>query len=276
MKYKAWDKTNKVENDYRKALNKFTTAFKKLAGTSNSIGEFQERMLKFQQSSEFERMVFLAVKNMVTPIATMNMRTWREAAKRASRSPMLYKMLLEEINSGLARDIEKQIHENSLLIRTLPSDVADKVTKDIYRESLQGLRSSEIAKHISKYTNQYAKASAKLIARTETSKTMSALTEARAKDLNLNWYVWRTEQDGDRVRPSHRIMEGVLVNFSDPPSPERLAGLPSVGTYHAGNIWNCRCYEEPLLEIDDVSWPHKVHINGQIKTMSKKEFEVIM
>ena len=56
MKYKAWDKTSKVENDYRKALNRFTTAFKKLAGTSSSISEFQERMLKFQQSSEFEKM----------------------------------------------------------------------------------------------------------------------------------------------------------------------------------------------------------------------------
>lgn len=276
MKYKAWDKSGKVEKDFEKALNKFTEAFKRLASKSNSISDFQDKMDRFQQSKEFQDMILLYVRRMVTPIATMNMSTWRKAARKATKNPFLYNLLLQEINSGLASDIEKQIHENALLIRTLPNDTANKVVEDIYGEGLQGLRSSEIAKHIRKYTDQHARASAKLIARTETSKTMSALTEARSKNLNLNWYVWRTEQDGDRVRPSHRIMEGVLVNFSDPPSPEQLAGLPSVGTYHAGNIWNCRCYEEPLIDIDDVSWPHKVHINGQIKTMSKKEFEVMM
>lgn len=70
-------------------------------------------------------------------------------------------------------------------------------------------------------------------------------------------------------------MEGVIVNWNDPPSPEELAGEESVGHYHAGNIWNCRCYSEVLLDVDDVKWPHKVYSNGQIKNMSKKEFEKI-
>lgn len=61
--------------------------------------------------------------------------------------------------------------------------------------------------------------------------------------------------DGLRVRKSHRIMEGVLVNWNMPPSPERLAGEKDVGNYHAGNIWNCRCYPEPLISVDDIRWP---------------------
>ena len=43
-----------------------------------------------------------------------------------------------------------------------------------------------------------------------------------------------------------------------------------------GNIWNCRCYPEPLLEVDDVKWPHKVYIDGQIKMMNKNEFMEVM
>ena len=68
-------------------------------------------------------------------------------------------------------------------------------------------------------------------------------------------------------------MEGVLVNWNDPPSPEKLIGEKDVGKYHAGNIWNCRCYSAPLLEIDDVKWPHEVYMNGKIKKMNRKEFE---
>lgn len=275
MEYKSWDKADSIQKQFERNLNKLVKYFNDLARSSESISDFQDKMDRFQQSPEFLKVVESAVRKMVTPLSTMNMSTWRKAAKKATKNPFFYRALLNEINSGLKEDIERQIHQNALLIRTLPNDTANKVVENIYDLGLQGLRSSEIAKHILKYTNQHARASAKLIARTETSKTMSALTEARSKNLGLNWYVWRTEQDGDRVRPSHRIMEGVLVNFSDPPSPERLAGLPSVGNYHAGNIWNCRCYEEPLLEIDDVHWPHKVHLNGRIVTMTKAEFEKI-
>lgn len=276
MKYRSWDKADSIERSFLKALNKISKMFGDIAKRAMTPNEFQEMMDEFQESEEYGNYITSSVRNMVTPIATMNMRTWRQAAKKASKSPMLYKLLLREINSGLEKDIRDQIESNSLLIKTLPHDTALKVVNDIEKLTYKGLRAFEIQKHIRKYTDQHARASAKLIARTEVSKTMSALTQARAKNLNINWYVWRTEQDGDRVRPSHRTMEGVLVNFDYPPSPERLTGLPSVGNYHAGNIWNCRCYEEPLLDVDDVKWPHKVHINGQIKTMSRKEFELLL
>lgn len=276
MKYRSWDKADSIERSFLKALNKISRMFGDIAKRAMTPNEFQEMMDEFQESEEYGNYITSSVRNMVTPIATMNMRTWRQAAKKASKSPMLYKLLLREINSCLEKDIREQIESNSLLIKTLPHDTALKVVNDIEKLTYKGLRASEIQKHIRKYTDQHARVSAKLIARTEVSKTMSALTQARAKNLNINWYVWRTEQDGDRVRPSHRTMEGVLVNFDYPPSPERLTGLPSVGNYHAGNIWNCRCYEEPLLDVDDVKWPHKVHINGQIKTMSRKEFELLL
>ena len=129
---------------------------------------------------------------------------------------------------------------------------------------------------IKEKTDKHAKASERLIARTEVSKTTTALTKARSENLGINWYVWRTVLDGLRVRKSHRIMEGVLVNWNMPPSPEKLAGEKDVGNYHAGNIWNCRCYPEPLISVDDIRWPHKIYINGRIEIISKKEFEKIL
>lgn len=233
-------------------------------------------MQKLQNSTEYQNYIENSVRRMVTPLAVQNMATWREAARKASKNPLFYTNLMREVNEGLKLDIESQIRNNAELIRTLPTDVAEKTLFDVEKYVLQGLRASEIAQKIEKYTVQHSRASAKLIARTEVSKTTTALTRARSENLGLRWYVWRTALDGDRVRKSHRNMEGVLVSWNDPPSPERLVGEKDVGNYHAGNIWNCRCYTEPLLEPDEVRWPHRVYYEGKIQSMAKQKFFEIM
>lgn len=277
MKKDDWKTTRLLQDSFLDTLSKLTDLFHYIA---SSAGDDKEKyindMRNFQNSEPFNSFVYSVVRRMVTPIAVQNMRTWRMAAKKATKNPSLYRMLMSEINQGLKSDIEIQIEENASLIKTLPTDVAKKVTKDISDMALKGMRASEIAKIIREQTDKHSRASAKLIARTEVSKTTTALTKARCDNLDLHWYVWRTMEDGDRVRKSHRIMEGVLVNWNEPPSPEALAGEKSVGNYHAGNIWNCRCYPEPLIEIDDISWPHKVYTNGKIQTMGKMQFEQMM
>lgn len=277
MKKDDWKTTRLIQDSFLDTLSKLTDLFHYIAFSAGDDKEkYINDMRNFQNSEPFNSFVYSAVRRMVTPIAVQNMRTWRMAAKKATRNPYLYRLLMREINQGLKSDIEIQIEENANLIKTLPTDVAKKVTKDISDMALKGMRASEIAKVIREQTDKYSRASAKLIARTEVSKTTTALTKARCDNLDLHWYVWRTMEDGDRVRKSHRIMEGVLVNWNEPPSPEALAGEKSVGNYHAGNIWNCRCYPEPLIEIDDISWPHKVYTNGKIQIMGKMQFKQMM
>lgn len=277
MKKDDWKTTRLLQDSFFDTLSKLTDLFHYIAFSAGDDKEkYINDMRNFQNSEPFNSFVYSAVRRMVTPIAVQNMRTWRMAAKKATKNPGLYRMLMSEINQGLKSDIEIQIEENASLIKTLPTDVAKKVTKDISDMALKGMRASEIAKVIREQTDKHSRASAKLIARTEVSKTTTALTKARCDNLDLHWYVWRTMEDGDRVRKSHRIMEGVLVNWNEPPSPEALAGEKSVGNYHAGNIWNCRCYTEPLIEIDDISWPHKVYTNGKIQIMGKMQFKQMM
>lgn len=277
MKKDDWKTTRLLQDSFLDTLSKLTDLFHYIAFSAGDDKEkYINDMRNFQNSEPFNSFVYSAVRRMVTPIAVQNMRTWRMAAKKATKNPSLYRLLMREINQGLKSDIEIQIEENANLIKTLPTDVAKKVTKDISDMALKGMRASEIAKVIREQTDKYSRASAKLIARTEVSKTTTALTKARCDNLDLHWYVWRTMEDGDRVRKSHRIMEGVLVNWNEPPSPEALAGEKSVGNYHAGNIWNCRCYSEPLIEIDDISWPHKVYTNGKIQIMGKMQFKQMM
>lgn len=277
MKYSIWNQTRRIENEYVKSLYTLCDMFRKIA---ESVGEDQElyrqRMNSFQNSYQYEKFITSAVKRMVTPLSSINEQTWRKAARKSTQSKFLYGLLIDDIKQNHEAMINDQIITNASLIRTLPNDVAEKVVKNIAEEAIKGKRARPIEKIIRQDTDKHSRASARLIARTEVAKTQSAITKSRAQNLDMHWYVWRTALDGDRVRKSHRLMEGVIVNWNDPPSPEELAGEQSVGRYHAGNIWNCRCYSEVLLDVDDVKWPHKVYRNGQITKMNKTEFMNIM
>lgn len=277
MKYDQWKMTRRIEEDFLKSLNFLSTLFEKIAIISgNDVNLFQSKMQIFQNSVPYDNYINDIVKRMVTPLAARNYETWRKAARVSTRSHFLYTVLMEELKQGIKKDIDSQIISNAALIKTLPSDTAQKVVRDIEEYALSGLRAEEIEKLIQDKTRQHSRASARLIARAEVSKTTSALTKARSEELGLRWYVWRTMEDGDRVRKSHRIMNDVLVSWNNPPSPELLVKEKDVGRYHAGNIWNCRCYSEPLIDIDDVKWPHKVYINGSIQKMSKARFSLLI
>lgn len=277
MTYKDWKRIKTVEKEYLNTLLKLVKIFKKIANSSGSDQQkYIDSMNNFQNSMQYEKFINSAVKRMVLPLDVGNQRTWREAAKKATKGKFLYRLLMDELKQGTGQIIQKQVMENVLLIKTLPNDVAQKVVSDISENALKGARAESTEKIIRDKTDQHARASARLIARTETAKTMSALTKARCEQLGLRWYIWRTALDGTRVRLSHRIMEGVLVNWNNPPAPEELVGEKSAGHYHAGNIWNCRCYSEPVLELEDIRFPARVYYNGQIVMMNKSEFEQIM
>lgn len=113
------------------------------------------------------------------------------------------------------------INQNANYISSLPLDIAKYVDRRIAKGTLEGKRAVDIRDEILRYYPHISKTRAQLIARTETSKAQTALTRVRAQSIGLNWYVWRTSEDS-RVRKSHSHMEGVLINFNYPPSPERL------------------------------------------------------
>lgn len=118
--------------------------------------------------------------------------------------------------------------------------------------------------------------------------TQTELTQARCQNFGINWYIWRPVggMGGDgRTRTSHRMMSGVIVNWDDPPAPEDLFptigknGKPyrnSLGHYHAGCCPNCRCYPEPVIDLDLVNWPARIYHHGRIQSISRRNFERIM
>lgn len=198
-------------------------------------------------------------------------KTWRKAAKGGNRGREIFQAMQSLMHTKVGLIANQRIVENAALIRSLPLSIAQQVNAFVTQQTFKGLRSSEIAEHLQSKVAGYSKARANLIARTETSKAMTELTRARAEDLGIEWYIWRTSEDS-RVRSSHDHMEGVLIRWSDPPAPEELIGEKSLGNYHAGGIFNCRCFPRPLISLNNVKWPCKVYINGSIQRLTKEQF----
>lgn len=267
-----WAPKRRIEQLYQKALLDFLRRMQRQIDYQNSPDEILDGLRKVGNSIEFQRYAEATARTITTQLFTDAGRTWRQAAAENSLGRVIQGSLLNELTGPVGGALIDQIRRNAEIIKTLPLDLSKIITRYIQEESQKGRRASEIAQEIQLQFPEKSKARAELIARTETSKTSTALTRARAEEIGVDWYVWRTSED-QRVRDSHKKMAGVLVCWSDPPSPELLAGEKSLGKYHAGEIFNCRCYPEPLINLDQVNWPCKVYTSGSIKMMTRAQFE---
>lgn len=226
---------------------------------------------QLSENPEFDELANIAARRMVVQTAVNNARTWREAAKKSMHGRFVYEALRQELRQRDA--FNELINQSAINIKTLPRHIAARIVKRVGVLTMQGRRSSEIAQIIAKELMPYAKASSMLIARTQYSKTLTAINESRSTSIGIKAYVWHSV-GGPRVRDSHKFMDDVICFWSEPPCPEQLAKIPmkEYSYYHPGGIYNCRCYSEPLLSVGDVSWPHRVHYKGKIIRMSKKTF----
>lgn len=227
---------------------------------------------EISQTFEFNQFVYSFTQNLFYNVEVENAKDWREACLKSTKPNEIYRLLMENTKGQIQGLLTAKSLENADLIKTIPSLFAQKATEYAEEAYLKGNRADVVRHKILEMYGDITEAEAQRIARTEVSKTSSQLTQIRSKAVGINWYVWRTSKD-KRVRHSHDIMEGVLVNFNNPPSPEKLAGEKyQYGVYNAGEIFNCRCYPEPIVDLDDISFPAKVYYNGTITRMRKSDF----
>lgn len=211
---------------------------------------------------------------MVTHLWHGTARSWREAARESSKGRVIYAALQAELQGPLGGLVMEQIRRNAAYIQSVPAAIARQMTEHVLAQSMAGLRASTIAQELRDLYPHLTQVKANLIARTEVAKTHTALVQGRAQQLGIQWYVWRTAED-QRVRKSHRLLDGVLVAWDDPPSPEALAHERSYGAYHAGETFNCRCIAQPVVDLDLIPWPARVYHAGVIQRMTRRQFEVL-
>lgn len=247
----------------------------------SNVNKFEEPLLfvktidEFAQTFQFQQYVSYLSKHVIERVQVENAKDWREAVFKSYKPNDFYKQLIENTQGQIQGIMINKALENAQLISSMPALWTQKATEHITNEMLKGRRSADITQDIMKMYGELSHSQAQLIARTEVSKTSTMLTQARSMAIGLNWYTWRTSKDA-RVRNAHDHMEGVLINFTNPPDPEKLVGEKSNGVYNAGETYNCRCYPEPVVDIKDIIFPCKVYMNGKIVTMRKKEFEALV
>jgi SPP1 gp7 family putative phage head morphogenesis protein len=271
-KDEIWKPHRRTEQRYLGALQEIVDYLQQIIKNETDPLVIARILRNALNTDLFSRYCDQAASRMVTMLLHDGAQSWREAARKSSKGRIIYEALRRELQGPTGGEFYHQIARNAELIKTLPLDIAGHVTQYVARESLAGRRAEDIAGDIQKMFPANSRAKAKLIARTETSKTGAALTQARAEDIGIETYIWRTSED-ERVRKSHKHMEDVIIFWNNPPSPERLIGEKNPpAPYNAGNIWNCRCYAEPIVDINRINFPHKVYINNQIIMLTRSRF----
>lgn len=81
---------------------------------------------------------------------------------------------------------------------------------------------------------------AKLVAHDQINKLNADLNQTRQRAAGITKYTWTTQGD-DRVRPSHRALNGQVFDWQNPP-PEGPPGTPI----------NCRCFAVPVVDKDQI------------------------
>lgn len=137
------------------------------------------------------------------------------------------------------------VGENVSLIKSVEAKYLSEVQQVVLRGVRGGLRHEEIASQLIGKNEEgvvsragKAESSADLIARDQTNKLYGQLTEERQTAAGIDKYIWRTALD-ERVRPEHAEREGEEFSWNDPPDDG-----------HPGEAINCRCYAEPVIEIE--------------------------
>lgn len=228
----------RIEREFGVHLRKIATKVGHLVEQfdPNDHAEMTELEHMLQQYAEIIKPWARAVsRRMLTDVSRKDEREWKKVSKSMSES-----IRAEIHRRNPTGQMLRRLHAEQIdLITSLPLEAAQRVHDLTIKNLSDSGRASEIAKEIMR-TGEVTTSRATLIARTEVARSSSLLVESRAKSIGSEGYIWRTSLDHD-VRESHKKMEGKYVPWNKPPT------LIDGTTTHAGQIYNCRCYPEPVI-----------------------------
>lgn len=233
-KRSPWEGSRRAELSYgrqlRALVRNIMTIIKGYDDLSD-LASIQDALLKY--SILIKPWAEKAVQRMFLATNQSNLQVWRSQSKELSKA-VRETVLNSNITPVFNEQLSKQVH----LIQSLPLEAGQRIQALAQESFITGQRAETLASIISK-TEEIAIGRARTIARTETSRISSLLTETRAQSVGATGYTWRTSKD-PIVRESHRKMEGRYVAWGSPPTLDGLTG-------HAGQLPNCRCFMEIML-----------------------------
>lgn len=186
-------------------------------------------------------------------IADFNERAWKRTIARNLTGVDVFGP-----NRWLFKLVREWSEENAKLITSIPKQFLDNVARMSSDAARAGTPVKQFAVELKK-TYDLTKARSRLIARTETAKLNSQVTQQRQENLGITEYVWRTSGD-ERVRYSHKVLNGKICKWDDPTvykdSLEDKAwksrgGIGGTMT-HPGMDFQCRCHSQAVINLDEL------------------------
>jgi SPP1 gp7 family putative phage head morphogenesis protein len=139
----------------------------------------------------------------------------------------------------LAADYNKNI---KLYINDFSKQSVQSLREAVEENAMQGYRFDRL-KDVIKQRYGVTANKAKFLARQETSLFMSKYRHQRFSQGGVKQYKWSTAHD-ERVRDSHKRLDGRVFQYDDPPITDRATGAKNA----PGEDYNCRCLDIPLLD----------------------------
>lgn len=269
---KDWKWRSSVEKTLAGKIQKVKTILDDLLTQNLNLTQLTTAVEAIGDTAYWKDLSWQSAFDMVRTLSNQNATTWREAARESRNSRKIYTALRSEFKDNAA--FRTIIASNAHYIRSVPADIALHITEHIAGEAIKGLRAESILQSVRKAAPDIAVSRARLIARTETAKSQSAIVQVRAQQIGIDWYQWDTSND-TRVRHSHQIMDDIYCQFSSPPCPEALDPQykgHQFQYYNPGNIWNCRCSAYPIFDVDLIKFPIRAIVNNRIVKLNKRDF----
>lgn len=226
---------------YKKVFDKTQTAI--LAGGSR-LGAMQKLEL-LQSSDKYNEFAMKFAKELTKRGLNGQKGVWRkyyEAAKKAHHI-----VLPQTYNEYELQTYSKAVKHNFEMIKSIPNR-----TMEILNHKYVSTLMEEVAKgtlprgSFRKQLAEHGQKQAGVIARTETAKLQTTITETRSLDIGAITYTWLSSND-QRTRPSHKAMNGVIVFWRPDNEKPLLDGMRG----NAGEFPNCRCDAQPNVDIND-------------------------
>lgn len=165
---------------------------------------------------------------------------WLSISKKISRETR------RKLQDAAVGPVFNQLQRQQVdLIRSLPIEAAKKAQEWSQEALSNGERYSSVAQRIKSDLGPVTESRAICIARTETARSRTTFTQARAQAVGSTHYVWKTAGDG-AVRPSHKALNNTVHAWDDPPICDVGAGGTPIRA-NPGCVFNCRCYPEPIF-----------------------------
>lgn len=127
--------------------------------------------------------------------------------------------------------------QNVSLIKSMQADRLSRVEELLKNNA--GMRVETLTKALQEQFDDVTPRQAELIARDQTLKLNAQVTQERHAAAGITEFFWTTSND-ERVRASHRALDGKRFEYAEPPLVDGRRLLP-------GEDYQCRCIPFPIL-----------------------------